>query len=59
MIIRSYEYNVDLPGVMSFHFVRHLPRLVDWERRKSVPDRHQVNLSCTFIACPIFQYGVY
>ena len=28
MIIRSYEYNLCLPGVMSFHLVPHLPRLV-------------------------------
>ena len=28
LIMRSYEYNLDCPGVMSFHLVPHLPRLV-------------------------------
>ena len=28
LIIRPYEYNLDLPGVMSFRLVPNLPRLV-------------------------------
>ena len=28
MIIQPYEYNLDLPRIMSYHLVPHMPRLV-------------------------------
>ena len=38
-MIRPYEHKFDLPGVMSFHLLPHLPRLVTWERRKIASDK--------------------
>ena len=34
VIIRPYEYNVDLPRVKSFHLVPHLSRLAIWQHQK-------------------------
>ena len=45
-VIRPQEYNVDLPMVMSFHLSPHLPRLVSWQRRKTVSHRQTL---CKFI----------
>ena len=39
VIIRPYEYNVDIPGVMRFNLVPHLSRFVAMERRKTASDR--------------------
>ena len=42
--IYIYIYNPHLPWVLSFLLVPHLPRLVAWERRTTVADRHYVEL---------------
>ena len=39
LIIRPLKYNLDLPWVMSFLLVPHLPRLIGWERRTAVASR--------------------
>ena len=48
MIIRSLEYNFDLPGVTRFHLVPHMPRLATWEQRKTVSNRQTLR---KFILC--------
>ena len=35
----AIKHNLDLPRVMSYLLVPHLPRLVAWERRTTVTDR--------------------
>ena len=41
-IIRPYEYNLDLPCVMSFLLVPHFPRLIGWDRIMAVADTQTV-----------------
>ena len=45
-IIWFKKYNLDLPWVISFLLIPHLPKLVTWQRRKFVADRQT---QCKFI----------
>ena len=55
--MQPYAYNLNLPWVMSFLLILHLPRLFVWER-KNTSDRHNF-FSCVYIYIYIYIFNFY